>query len=84
MAFPVIKYCLAIRGELEAITVDSDEAEEDTGDGMVGFGESNLAVLIVEGGFSFDFESLLFDADGAASAKSSGKFKARNTSTMSS
>lgn len=79
-----MKYCLAIRGELEAITVDSEEAEEATGDGIVGLGESNLAVLIVEGGLSFDLESLVFDADGAASAKSSGKFKARNTSTISS
>jgi hypothetical protein len=69
IAFPVMKYCRAILGELDE-TEDSEDAEA-TGDGIVGFDTAGDCSL-----------ELPFEAE--ASAKSSGRFKALRTSTMSS
>lgn len=68
MAFPVIKYCRANLGELEEVTLDSEDADA-TGDDAVGFESEAVGVA------SLPFE---------ASAKSSGRFKALRTSTISS
>lgn len=71
MAFPVIKYCLATR---EDVTLDSEDAEV-IGDDAVGPVDICLDAADV-GETSF--------LEDEASAKSSGKFKARKTSTISS
>ncbi len=71
MAFPVIKYCLATREEELLLG-----SEDDTGE--IAVGDVDMCLEAEGEEISLDFE------EDDASAKSSGRFKARRTSTISS